>query len=62
VQPRLADHADMILRYDAFDSEGNQIAAAFFAAMLENVETSLFAPGYLLLPAACYNIAAICVI
>jgi hypothetical protein len=42
VQPRLADHADMILRYDAFDSEGNQIAAAFFAAMLENVETSLF--------------------
>ncbi len=35
VQPRLAEHADMILRYDAFDSEGNQIATAFFAAMLE---------------------------
>ncbi len=42
VQPRLAEHADMILRYDAFDSEGNQIATAFFAAMLENVETPFF--------------------
>ena len=42
VQPRQAEYADMMLSYAAFDSQGNQIAAAFFAAMLENVETPLF--------------------
>lgn len=42
VQPRLTEQADMILRYDAFDNGGNHIATAFFAAMLENFETSLF--------------------
>lgn len=42
VQPRQAEQADLILRYSALDREGNQIAAAFFAAMLENVATPLF--------------------
>ena len=42
VRPRMAEHADMILMYDALDSVGETIATALFAAILDESLTPLF--------------------